>query len=112
MEATGWAAARESLATVPSVVSGAVRLISRSRVLAALVFAEFLWGFGMIAFEIFFPPRLVEVSSNAADVTGLHRVLDHRGLGAVGGRRGVRAVAGAAVRRAGRGLHPARRSTG
>ena len=70
-EGAGWAAARESARQVPSVVSGAVQLISRSRVLAALVFAEFLWGFGMIAFEIFFPPRLVEVSTNPADVTRL-----------------------------------------
>ena len=67
----GWASARESAREVPRVVSGAVQLISRSRVLAALVFAEFLWGFGMIAFEIFFPPRLVEVSSNPGDVTRL-----------------------------------------
>jgi MFS family permease len=70
-EGAGWAAARESAREVPSVVSGAVQLISRSRVLAALVFAEFLWGFGMIAFEIFFPPRLVEVSSDPAGVTRL-----------------------------------------
>ena len=70
-EGAGWAAARESACQVPSVVSSAVQLISRSRVLAALVFAEFLWGFGMIAFEIFFPPRLVEVSTNPADVTRL-----------------------------------------
>jgi MFS family permease len=68
---TGWAAARESAREVPSVVSSAVRLISRSHVLSALVFAEFLWGFGMIAFEIFFPPRLVEVSSDPSDVTSL-----------------------------------------
>ena len=70
-ETRGWAAARESAREVPSVVSGAVRLISRSRLLSALVLAEFLWGFGMIAFEIFFPPRLVEVSSNPSDVTSL-----------------------------------------
>ena len=58
------------------------------------MFAEFLWGFGMIAFEIFFPPRLVEVSSSRADVTAPDRLLDHRGLGAVGGRRRLRALAG------------------
>ena len=70
-ETSGWGAVRESAREVPSVVSGAVRLISRSRVLSALVLAEFLWGFGMIAFELFFPPRLVEVSSSGADVTSL-----------------------------------------
>ena len=84
--ATGWAAARASAGEVPSVVSGAVRLIARSRVLAALVCAELLWGFGMIAFEMYFPPRLVEVSSNPADVTRLigFSITAAWGLSAVG----------------------------
>ena len=96
----------------PSVVSGAVQLISRSRVLTALVVAEFLWGFGMIAFEIFFPPRLVEVSANADRRHPPPRVLDHRRVGRC--RRSARPCAPwlvAAVRRPGRGLRPAGRST-
>ena len=85
-ERRGWAAARESAREVPTVVSGAVRLISRSRVLGALVLAEFLWGFGMIAFELFFPPRLVEVSSNPSDVTAVlgFSITAAWGLSAVG----------------------------
>jgi MFS family permease len=104
---TGWTAARESAREVPAVVSGAMRLIRRSRVLGALVFAEFLWGFGMVAFELFFPPRLVEVSSNPSDVTSVlgFSITAGWGLSAVGascapwlvGRFGA-PVAGCALR--------------
>ncbi|MFL6204048.1 MAG: MFS transporter [Acidimicrobiales bacterium] len=66
---TGWASARSSLREVPTVMSGAVHIISRSRVLAALCAGELLWGFGMIAFEVFMPPRLVEVSANVEEAT-------------------------------------------
>lgn len=58
----GWVAARRSIAEVPTVVSGAVRLIRASRLLTALVVGELLWGFGMVAFETLLPPRLAEVS--------------------------------------------------
>jgi hypothetical protein len=58
----GWASARRSVAEVPAVIHGAVIAIRASRLLVALVVAEFLWGFGMIAFETFFPPRLAELS--------------------------------------------------
>jgi predicted MFS family arabinose efflux permease len=54
---------------VPSVMSGAVRIIRQRRVLAALCLAELLWGFGMISFEVFMPPRLVEVSASVEDAT-------------------------------------------
>ncbi|MET0728752.1 MAG: MFS transporter [Acidimicrobiales bacterium] len=59
----GWAAAR--VAEVPSVVRGALGLIRSSRLLTALTIAEGLWGFGMVAFETFLPPRMAEVSGGA-----------------------------------------------
>jgi predicted MFS family arabinose efflux permease len=67
----GWAAARRSVAAVPSVVGGAVRLIRASSLLTALVVAELLWGFGMVAFEVFFPPRLSQVSGGVEDAARL-----------------------------------------
>ncbi len=57
----GWAAARASIADVPQVVRGAVRLIRGSRLLTALVVGELLWGFGMISFEMMMPLRLGEL---------------------------------------------------
>ena len=68
---SGWAAARQSIATVPDVIRGAVRLIHASSLLTALVVAELLWGFGMIAFEVFLPPRLAEVSGGVEEATRL-----------------------------------------
>lgn len=61
----GWPAARQALREVPAVVGGATRVIRRSSLLAALVAAEALWGFGMVAFEVFMPPRLAEVGGGA-----------------------------------------------
>ena len=63
--APGWPAALQALREVPAVVGGATRVIRRSSLLAALVVAEALWGFGMIAFEVFMPPRLAEVGGGA-----------------------------------------------
>lgn len=56
---------RAMVATVPAVVSAAVRTVRRSRVLLALVTIELLWGFGMVAFETFTPPRLQAVTGSA-----------------------------------------------
>jgi MFS family permease len=67
----GWASARESFHAVPSVMAGGVRIIRRSRLLTALVVGELLWGFGMIAFETFMPPRMVEVSGSVEEATRL-----------------------------------------
>jgi predicted MFS family arabinose efflux permease len=67
----GWGAARRSIAAVPAVVRGAVRIIRASSLLTALVIAELLWGFGMIAFETFFPPRLAQVSGGVEDAARL-----------------------------------------
>src|SRR5262245_19248094 len=46
----GWAAAHRAVGTVPAVMGGAVRTIRASRLLAALVAGELLWGFGLVAF--------------------------------------------------------------
>ncbi len=59
--AAGWTDAARSVAAVPAVIRDAVAAIRASRLLLALVVAEFSWGFGMIAFETFFPPRLAEL---------------------------------------------------
>lgn len=67
----GWAAARRSIVEVPTVVRDAVGLIRTSSLLTALVVGELLWGFGMIAFETFFPPRLAEVSGGEVEAGGL-----------------------------------------
>ncbi len=67
----GWAAARRSIGEVPSVVRGAVRTIRASSMLTALVIGELLWGFGMIAFETFLPPRMVDVSGSVEDAARL-----------------------------------------
>jgi MFS family permease len=65
--ALGWAAARRSIGAVPEVVGGALRLIQASAMLTALVVAELLWGFGVIAYEGLLPPRLAEVTGGGAD---------------------------------------------
>jgi len=67
----GWAAARRSIAAVPQVVAGAVRLIRASSLLTALVVGELLWGFGMVAFETLLPPRMAELSGDADEAAGL-----------------------------------------
>lgn len=68
---TGLRAMRASVAAVPVVVRDSVRLIRASRLLTALVVAELLWGFGMVAFEVFFPARLAEVGGGADDAAEL-----------------------------------------
>ncbi len=67
----GWAAARRSIGAVPTVVRDAVAIIRADRLLIALVTAELLWGFGMVTFEIFFPPRLAEVRGGIEEAAGL-----------------------------------------
>lgn len=56
---------RQALAEVPAIIVGSIRTVRASTVLAALVAVEFLWGFGMIAFETFTPARLATVMGNA-----------------------------------------------
>ncbi len=67
----GWATARRSIADVPHVVTGAVRLIRASSLLTALIIGELLWGFGMLAFETLLPPRLAEVSGGVDEAARL-----------------------------------------
>lgn len=97
----GWVAARRSFAQVPSVVRDAVRLIRRTSLLMALVVGELLWGFGMVAFETFFPPRVAEVSGGVVEAGGLlgPSVAAAWVLSAIGA-----AVAPALVRRFGSGM--------
>jgi DHA1 family tetracycline resistance protein-like MFS transporter len=62
-----------SLRGVPTVITGSVRLVRRSRVLLALLAVELCWGFGMVTFETLMPVRLSEVvggSQAAAALTG------------------------------------------
>lgn len=66
----GWAAAGRAVGSVPAVMGGAVRTIRASRLLAALVAGELLWGFGLVGFETFFPPRLAELSGGANAAAG------------------------------------------
>ena len=61
----GRRAARVAVLEVPAVVREAVGVVRRSTLLTALVIAELLWGFGMVAFETFLPPRLAEVGGGA-----------------------------------------------
>jgi MFS family permease len=67
----GWSAAGRAVGAVPAVMGGAVRTIRASRLLAALVAGELLWGFGMVAFETFFPPRLAELGGGVDAAAGL-----------------------------------------
>lgn len=57
----GRAALGHSLRRTGAVIGQAVRLIRGSTVLLALVSVEFLWGFGMQAFETFTPVKLSAV---------------------------------------------------
>jgi MFS family permease len=54
-----------TLRGVPAVVGDAVRLVRASHVVLALMAVEFLWGAGMVAFELFTPARLAEILGDA-----------------------------------------------
>ena len=58
-------AARRALRSTPAVIGAAIGLVRGSTALVALVAVEFLWGFGMVAFETFTPARLSEVLGDA-----------------------------------------------
>ncbi len=63
---------REARGTGRAILGG-LRLLRRSRVLAALVAVELFWGFGMVSFESLMPVRLAEVvggTGPAAALTG------------------------------------------
>lgn len=69
--ARGLAAVRDAVAEVPTVVREGVSIIRASSLLTALVVSELLWGFGVISFEVFMPPRLAEVSGGVDEAAGL-----------------------------------------
>lgn len=57
----GRAALIASLRDVPPAVGGALSLLRRSKIIAALIAVELFWGFGMVTFETLTPVRLAEV---------------------------------------------------
>lgn len=63
----------DSVRATPRTVLEGARLLTRSRVLSALVAVELFWGFGMVGFEVFMPVRLSELLTDrtqAAAVMG------------------------------------------
>ncbi|WP_051798330.1 MFS transporter [Catenuloplanes japonicus] len=78
-----------TLRGVPAVVTDALGLLRRSRVLAALVGVELCWAFGMMTFEVFFPVRLSEVVGDPATAASI--------LGPVGSAAWLASAAGAAL---------------
>lgn len=63
-DAAGLAALRSSVQAMPRVIGGAIRTVGSSRVLFALVSVELLWGFGMTAWEMFYPVRLAAIQGS------------------------------------------------
>jgi DHA1 family tetracycline resistance protein-like MFS transporter len=87
--ARGLAALVASVRGVPAAIGGALRLVRASRVVAALVLVELLWGFGMATFETLTPVRLTEVIGNADRASAL--------MGPVGSAAWAASAAGAAL---------------
>jgi DHA1 family tetracycline resistance protein-like MFS transporter len=67
----GLAALVRSVRGVPAAIGGALSLLRRSRVIAALVAVELFWGFGMVAFESLMPVRLAEVVGDPGTASAL-----------------------------------------
>ena len=99
-----------SVRGVPAAIGGALGLLRRSRVIAALIAVEVFWGFGMVTFETLMPVRLAEVVGDAGPGRGADGPGRLGGLAGLGGRRGAGAAAGPADRRAVDRLHPAHRA--
>ena len=59
--ARGLVALVSSVRGVPAAIGGAVGLVRRNRIIAALIAVELFWGFGMATFETIMPVRLAEV---------------------------------------------------
>ena len=87
--ARGLVALVSSARGVPAAIGGALKLVRRSRVLAALIAVELFWGFGMITFESLMPVRLSEVIGDADDAAAL--------MGPVGAAGWAASAAGAAL---------------
>jgi hypothetical protein len=60
-----------SVRGVPAAIGGALSLVRRSRMVAAVVAVEFFWGFGGNAFEGLMPVRLSEVVGSADRASAL-----------------------------------------
>jgi DHA1 family tetracycline resistance protein-like MFS transporter len=74
---------------VPRAIGGAVKLVRRNRVIAALIAVELFWGFGMVTFEKLTPLRLSEVLGGADRAAAL--------MGPVGASAWAASAAGAAL---------------
>jgi MFS transporter, DHA1 family, tetracycline resistance protein len=85
----GFAALAGSVRGVPVAVGGALRLLRRSRVIAALIAVELFWGFGMVAFESLMPVRLAEVLGDPGSASAL--------MGPVGSVAWLASAGGAAL---------------
>jgi MFS transporter, DHA1 family, tetracycline resistance protein len=87
--ARGLSALVASVRGVPAAIGGALRLVRASRVVAALMLVELLWGFGMTTFETLTPVRLTEVIGNADRASAL--------MGPVGSAAWAASAGGAAL---------------
>ena len=87
--ARGMVALVSSVRGVPAAIGGALRLVRRSRVVAALILVELFWGFGMATFETLMPVRLSEVLGSADDAAAL--------MGPAGSAAWAASAAGAAL---------------
>jgi len=85
----GLVALATSVRGVPAAIGGALGLLRRSRVIAALVAVEIFWGFGMIAFESLTPVRLADVLNDPTEASAL--------MGPVGSAAWLASAAGAAL---------------
>jgi len=85
----GVAALARSVRGVPAAIGGALSLLRRSRIIAALVAVELFWSFGMVAFESLMPVRLAEVVGDPGRASAL--------LGPVGSVAWLASALGAAL---------------
>jgi DHA1 family tetracycline resistance protein-like MFS transporter len=87
--ARGLVALVASVRGVPGAIGGALGLVRRNRIIAALIAVELFWGFGMATFETLMPVRLSEVIGGADRAAAL--------MGPVGSAGWAASAAGAAL---------------
>jgi MFS family permease len=87
--ARGLVALVASVRGVPGAIGGAIGLVRRNRIIAALIAVELFWGFGMATFETLMPVRLSEVIGGADRAAAL--------MGPVGSAGWAASAAGAAL---------------
>ena len=68
---TGHGGLGASVRATPATILAGARLVLRSRVLAALIAVEALWGFGMIAFETMTPIRMSELLGDRGEAAAV-----------------------------------------